>query len=103
MSYLLYVALFGEIAVIFLWLRDVRIFYRTGLTGYRRAAYYGVLYGALGTFGFLVALWNPGIEVVGIGIIMAALFLQERNAREKIWKDEGTWERFLGSVRPVKK
>lgn len=103
MSYLLYVALFGEITVIFLWLRDIRIFYLTGLPGYRKAAYYGVLYGALATFGLLIALADAGIEVVGIGVVMAALFLQERNKKEKIWKDETTWERFTGSVRPVKK
>ena len=100
MSYLLYVALFGEIAVIFLWLRDIRIFYLTGLPGYRKAAYYGVLYGALATFGILIALTDAGFEVVGIGVVMAALFLQERNKKEKIWTKETTWERFFGSVRP---
>ena len=33
MSYLIYVAAFGTAAVIFLWLRDARIFFRTGLPG----------------------------------------------------------------------
>ena len=28
MSYLIYVAYFGEVVVIFLWLRDARIFFR---------------------------------------------------------------------------
>jgi hypothetical protein len=103
MSYLLYVALFGAIAVIFLWLRDARIYYRTGLPGYRKAARYGVLYGALATFGFLIALLGSSAEVLGIGIVMAALFLRDRGTREKIWKDESTTERFLGSVRYRKK
>jgi hypothetical protein len=103
MSYLLYVALFGEISVIFLWMRDIRIFYLTGLTGYRKAAYYGVLYGAIATFGLLIALWYVDIEVVGLGVIIASLFLQERNKKEKIWKNESAWERFFGSVRPVRK
>jgi hypothetical protein len=103
MSYLLYVALFGEIAVLFLWLRDARIYYRTGLPGYRKAAYYGVLYGALASVGLLVAMYSQSAEVIGIGIVMAALFLQERGTREKVWKDETTWERFLGSVRRGKR
>lgn len=103
MSYLLYVALFGAIAVIFLWLRDARIYYRTGLPGYRKAARYGVLYGALATFGFLIALLGSSAEVLGIGIVMAALFLRDRGTREKVWKDESTAERFLGSVRYRKK
>ncbi|CVK32239.1 protein of unknown function [Methanoculleus bourgensis] len=38
MSYLAYVAGFGVAVAAFLWLRDLRIFYRTGLPGYRRAA-----------------------------------------------------------------
>ena len=33
MSYLLYVAYFGGAVVILLWLRDARIFFRTGLPG----------------------------------------------------------------------
>ena len=81
MSYLLYVALFGAAAVFFLWLRDARIFHRTGLPGYRKAAYQGVIWSAVVLFGFLLALNTPSLEVVGIGIIMLALFLQERGER----------------------
>ena len=103
MSYLLYVALFGAVAVIFLWLRDARIYYRTGLPGYRKAARYGVLYGALATLGFLIALLGASVEVLGIGIVVAALFLRDRGTREKIWTDEGTTERLLGSVNYRKK
>jgi hypothetical protein len=98
MSYLLYVALLGLAVVIFLWLRDLRIFYRTGLPGYRKAAYHGVLFGAVGTSGFLLALYMPTMEVAGIGIVLAALYLQGRDKREKVWKNEGTVARLLGSV-----
>jgi len=99
MSYLLYVALFGAAAVFFLWLRDARIFYRTGLPGYRKAAYQGVIWSAVTLFGFLLALNTPTLEVVGIGIIMLALFLQERGEREKIWSNESAFEKLLGSAR----
>ncbi len=99
MSYLLYIAVFGAVAVIFLWLRDARIYYRTGLPGYRKAARDGVLYGALATLGFFVALLYPSAEVIGIGIVMAALFLRDRGIREKVWTDERALERFFGSVR----
>ena len=103
MSYLLYVALFGAVAVIFLWLRDARIYYRTGLPGYRKAALYGVLFGALATLGFLIALLSASAEVIGIGIVMAALFLRDRGTREKVWTDESTTERLLGTVKYRKK
>ena len=98
MSYLIWVAMFGTAATIFLWLRDARIFFRTGLPGYRQAAYYGVPYGALASLGSMVALTMPDFELLGLGLILAALYLQGKVVREKVWKDEGTLERFLGSV-----
>jgi hypothetical protein len=98
MTYLIWVAIFGTAATLFLWLRDARIFFRTGLPGYRKAAYYGVLYGALASLGLMVTLTMPAFEILGLGLILAALYLQGRVEREKVWKDEGTLERFLGSV-----
>ncbi|HOP66526.1 MAG TPA: ABC transporter permease [Methanoregulaceae archaeon] len=99
MSYLVYVAVFGTIAVFYLWLRDVRIFRRTGLAGYRRASYQGVIWGAAALFGLAVAMYTT-LEILGLGIILGALYLQGRIEREKIWNGEGTLERVLGSARP---
>lgn len=91
--------MFGAAVVIFLWLRDARIFFRTGLPGYRKAAYWGVLYGALATLGVICTILLAAFtEMIGIGIILLALYLQGRIQREKIWKNEGTMERFFGSV-----
>jgi hypothetical protein len=98
MTYLIWVALFGTAATLFLWLRDARIFFRTGLPGYRKAAYYGILYGALASLGSMVTLTMSAFELLGLGLILAALYLQGRIGREKVWKDEGTLDRFLGSV-----
>jgi hypothetical protein len=98
MTYLIWVAMFGTAATLFLWLRDARIFFRTGLPGYRKAAYYGVLYGALASLGLMVTLTMHAFEILGLGLILAALYLQGKVEREKVWKDEGTLERFLGSV-----
>lgn len=98
MSYLVYIAIFGAIAVIFLWLRDARIFFRTGLRGYRKAAYWGVLYGALALLGFEIAWYVPDFELLGLGLILAALYLQTNRKKEQVWKNESTLDRFLGSV-----
>ncbi len=98
MTYLIYVAMFGTAATVFLWLRDARIFFRTGLPGYRKAAYHGVLYGALASLGSMVMLTMPAFELLGLGLILAALYLQGKVEREKVWKNEGTLERFTGSV-----
>lgn len=98
MTYLIYVAIFGTAATLFLWLRDARIFFRTGLPGYRKAAYQGVLYGALASLGSIVTLTMPAFELLGLGLILAALYLQGKIVREKVWNDEGLLDRFLGSV-----
>jgi hypothetical protein len=96
MTYLVYVAVFGALAVIFLWLRDARIYYRTGFSGYRQASYRGVVYGALATFGVACAMFMP--ELLGLGLVLAALFLQAKINREKFWGNEGALERLFGSV-----
>lgn len=98
MSYLIYVAIFGAAATLFLWLRDARIFFRTGLPGYRKAAYHGVLYGALASLGLLIALTMENFEILGLGLILAGLYLQGKIEREKVWKNEETFQRFIGSV-----
>ena len=98
MSYLFYIALFGVLVVFFLWLRDMRIFVRTGLPGFRRAAYRGVLYTALSIFGAgLIAIY-PGIDIMGTGIMLLGLFLQGKEEREKIWTNEPTSDRLLGTA-----
>ena len=97
MSYLTYVAVFGAAVTIFLWLRDARIFFRTGLAGYRKAAYWGVVYGAVSTLGVVFTINSQ--ELLGLGIILGALYLQGRITREKIWgTSDEVLERFLGSV-----
>ncbi len=98
MTYLIWVGVFGTAATLFLWLRDARIFFRTGLPGYRKAAYHGILYGALATLGLMVAMITATVEILGLGLILAALYLQGRIEREKVWKHEGTLDRLLGNV-----
>ena len=85
MTYLIYVAMFGAAVTLFLWLRDARIFFRTGLPGYRKAAYHGVVYGALATLGVMLTV--SMLELLGLGLILAALYLQGRIEREKVWKE----------------
>jgi hypothetical protein len=96
MTYLVYVALFGAAVVFFLWLRDARIFYRTGLPGYRKASYKGVLFGALAILGVAITMYS--LELLGLGLILAALYLQGKEEREKIWGSEDTFDRLFGKA-----
>ncbi|MCU0633215.1 MAG: ABC transporter permease [Methanolinea sp.] len=105
MSYLVYVAAFGTLAVFFLWLRDVRIFLRTNLAGYRNAAYRGVLYGALAILGCAFTFSSTErfpTELIGLGVLLAALYFQGKVTREKVFINESTWDRLLGNA-PLKK
>ncbi len=95
MSYLVYVAWFGAAAVALLWLRDARIFWRTGLPGFRTAAYRGVAFTALALAGVGVS-YVESLELVGLGLILLALYLQGRVARERIWTTESTLDRATG-------
>jgi hypothetical protein len=100
MSYLIYIALFGAVVTVFLWLRDTRIFLRTGLSGYRKAAYWGVLYSAIATLGVFFTMYL--LELLGLGLILGAIYLQGRIERQKVWGSEGTLQRFFGSA-PVRR
>jgi hypothetical protein len=94
MSYLLFVAGFGVAVTYFLWGRDVRIFLRTALPGYRAAAYHGVAYATLSLVAINVALiWD---EIVGLGLVLLALYLQGREKREKVFSGEPALDRLLG-------
>jgi hypothetical protein len=95
MSYLIFIAGFGVAVTYFLWLRDVRILFRTGLPGYRAAVHHGVAYALLALIGLNVALvWD---EIVGLGIILLALYFQGREKREKVFSgEEPALDRFLG-------
>ncbi|KAF1077867.1 ABC transporter permease [Methanogenium sp. MK-MG] len=96
-TYLLYVTIFGVIGVAFLWLRDARIFYRTGDQTYRKAAYMGVLFTALASMGIYFAYQQA--EFLGMGIVLIALYLQGRVERKKLFGPDTTkTDRLLGTV-----
>ena len=53
-------------------------------------------YGAVATLGVFFTVYL--LELLGLGLILGALYLQGRINREKIWGSEGTLDRFLGSA-----
>ena len=99
---LIIIAIFGAACVSFLWLRDARIFARTGLQGYRSAAYKGVLLTALAWFGASLCsgiFSGRTMLYIGIGLILLALFLHSKIKKEDVWKgSESGWQRFIGSA-----
>jgi hypothetical protein len=97
-SYLFYIAIFGVAACLFLWLRDIRIYMRTGFAGYRRAARMGVLHTAIVTAGAGEILLFPSIDILGVGIVLLGLWLQGQEKREQVFSTEPVLDRALGKT-----
>ena len=95
-----YVISFGALIISFLWLRDTRIYARTGIAGYRKAAYHGVLFTALGWFAAAVTgLVDTTLLYLGCGLVLLALYLQSRINRGDVWKgNESALQRLTGAA-----
>ena len=85
MSYLLYVAIFRRGG------RDLSLAARCADLFFDRSfrvpesGVLGRVVRALGTFGLLCTIAGDTFELLGLGLILAALYLQGRMKREKIW------------------
>lgn len=97
-SYLFYIAIFGAATGLYLWLRDIRIYMRTGLAGYRGAARMGVLHTAITTAGAGEILLFPSVDILGIGIVLLGLWLQGQQKREQVFSNEPVLDRALGKT-----
>ncbi|HJJ42089.1 MAG TPA: ABC transporter permease [Methanocorpusculum sp.] len=97
------ISIAGAAVVSFLWLRDTRIYFRTGNSGYKKAMYQGVLCSALSWLGAaMCGLRDPGTYTfmyIGIGLILLAMYFQARVQKDNIWiGNESAWKRFIGSA-----
>jgi len=79
-----YIAAFGFISIMFLTLRDIRIYRRTKLVSYRKGALRGMLTGALALFGMSIT-GNPGYESVGLTIVLVAVYFNNKGKREDVF------------------
>jgi hypothetical protein len=95
MDIYLYIALFGFAAIIFLTLRDIRIFHRTRIESYRKGAIRGMLAGALAWVGMVVTLGNP---LIGLTIVLVAIYLNGKGNREDVFGNAPLIKRVLGET-----
>jgi hypothetical protein len=82
----------------FLWLRDCRIYLRTGLLGYRKGAIYGIGCTALSIFGAGFVFLYPQLDLMGLACILIGLYIQGKVEREKVFTNQKSWERFIGKT-----
>ncbi len=91
----IYIAAFGFVAIIFLTLRDIRIFHRTKIESYRKGALRGMVAGALAWVGMIVTLGNP---LIGLTIELVAIYLNGKGKREDVFGDAPLAKRVLGET-----
>ncbi|VVB85422.1 Uncharacterised protein [uncultured archaeon] len=90
-----YIAAFGFFSIIFLTIRDIRIFRRTKIESYRKGALRGMLAGALALVGLNVTVVNPS---VGLTITLVAVYLNGKGKREDVFGDAPLIKRALGET-----
>ncbi len=90
-----YIAAFGFFSIIFLTLRDIRIFRRTKIESYRKGALRGMLAGVLALVGLNVTVVNPS---VGLTITLVAVYLNGKGKREDVFGDAPLMKRVLGET-----
>jgi hypothetical protein len=90
-----YIAAFGFFSIIFLTLRDIRIFRRTKIESYRKGALRGMLAGALALVGLNITVMNPS---VGLTITLVAVYLNGKGKREDVFGNAPLMKRVLGET-----
>ena len=91
----IYIAAFGFISIIFLTLRDIRIYHRTKIVSYRKGALRGMVAGALALVGMGVTSGNPQI---GLTITFVAIYFNGKGKREDVFGDAPLLKRVLGET-----
>jgi hypothetical protein len=91
----IYIAAFGFAAIIFLTLRDIRIYHRTRIESYRKGALKGMAAGALALVGMAITAGNPSI---GLTIVLVAVYINGKGRREDVFGDAPLMKRVLGET-----
>jgi hypothetical protein len=89
------IAMFAYFVVLFLTLRDIRIFRRTGYLSYRKGALRGLAASSLILIGAVAVEAKPEL---GLLIVLMGMFVNRKGQREKVFNGAGTLDRFLGKT-----
>ncbi len=94
----IYIAAFGFAAIIFLTLRDIRIFHRTRIESYRKGALRGMIAGALAWIGMIVTSAYPENPSIGLIIVFVAIYFNGKGKREDVFGNAPLIKRVLGET-----
>ncbi len=88
-------AIVAYAVVIFLTLRDIRIFRRTHLLSYRKGALKGLLASSVVLLGVFVVGTNSDL---GLLFVLIGLYINRKGVRESVFKDAVAMDRLLGKT-----
>ncbi|WP_321430177.1 hypothetical protein [uncultured Methanolobus sp.] len=91
----IYLAIVAYAVVLFLTLRDIRIYKRTRLDSYRKGAIKGILASTLALLGVLFTTFNPNL---GLLVVLIGLFFNQKGPRDRVFNNAGAMDRFLGKT-----
>jgi hypothetical protein len=94
------IAMLAYFVVLFLTLRDIRIFKRTGYRSYRKGALKGLAASSLILLGAIAVKAKPDL---GLLFVLIGLFINRKGIRESVFTSAGTLDRFLGKTDYVRK
>ncbi|VVB95151.1 Uncharacterised protein [uncultured archaeon] len=94
-----FISIFGFVSIIFLTLRDIRIYHRTKFESYRKGALRGMIAGALALVGMGVTAANPDNPQIGLTIVLVAVYLNRKGKREDVFGDAPMIKRVLGETK----
>lgn len=94
------IAMLAYFVVLFLTIRDIRIFKRTGYLSYRKGALKGLAASSLVLLGAISVEAKPEL---GLLIVLFGLMVNRKGAREPVFTNAGTFDRFLGKTDYIKK
>ena len=88
-------AIAAYIVVLFLTLRDIRIFKRTHLASYRKGAMKGLVASSVVLVGIIVVGVKPDL---GLLIVLIGLYINRKGFREDVFRDTVAMDRLLGKT-----
>ncbi len=94
------ITMLAYFVVLFLTLRDIRIFKRTGYRSYRKGAMKGLAASSLILIGAITVEAKPNL---GLILVLIGLFINRKEIRERVFTTAGVFDRFLGKTDYVKR
>ncbi|MCL2141527.1 MAG: hypothetical protein FWH46_01410 [Methanimicrococcus sp.] len=91
----IFIGAFAYITILYLTLRDLRIFRRTGYSSYRKGAFKGIIASTLVLIG---ALLTPSFYVAGLGLVFLGVMVNQKGRREQVFTTAKALDRFLGKT-----